>query len=418
MSRSRREFIKAAALAGCLPFCGISGLAYEESVNRKHPLLVILFLRGGMDGLHVVAPSADPHYIQARPPELRVAEAGENSGYVLDGALDASAGFKLHPAAGALADLYRGGELAIVHAVGLNDGTRSHFVAQDLIERGLVDEKFLHESKEGWLTRLIGSARPLSTTIPAYSASSVPALSLSGGTQPFSAPELAGGVGFPWGPVTGQVLRAFSREGQNPVDRATIETLDLLETIDKQLPKDAQGRVLPYAPAGKARYEGAGDLARTLASVARLSRMEVGLQLATVDFGGWDTHESQGGKVGALVKQLSLGMAAFREDMAAAKQPFVLVGMTEFGRRLRANKSGGTDHGHGGCWMVLGDSVRGKKMYGRWPGLATPQLDQGVDLAVTTDYRQVLAEVVRPWNIGSQRLFPGFAESTPLGLLA
>jgi uncharacterized protein (DUF1501 family) len=146
--------------------------------------------------------------------------------------------------------------------------------------------------------------------------------------------------------------------------------------------------------------------------------MDVGLAAVCVDHGGWDTHEGQPGRFANQVRQLSLGLAAFHEDMAAALRPVVIVVMTEFGRRVRANKSGGTDHGHGGCWLVLGDQVRGGRMAGKWPGLATQQLDQGVDLAVTTDYRAVLSEALATCGLMTRDEFPDWKVTGSLGLFA
>ena len=146
--------------------------------------------------------------------------------------------------------------------------------------------------------------------------------------------------------------------------------------------------------------------------------VERGVPYITINHGGWDTHEGQAGRFANQMRQLSLGLAAFHEDMAASGRRAVTVVMTEFGRRLRSNKSGGTDHGHGACWLVLGDHVRGGRMYGKWPGLATPALDQGVDLAVTTDYRAVLKEVLAGSGLPSKDSFIDWKPAAPLGIFA
>jgi len=183
-------------------------------------------------------------------------------------------------------------------------------------------------------------------------------------------------------------LTAPRRHTRQPAKRST------LWKVSTALPRDGAGKIVPDTPGGTATYDGTSDLSRSLNSVARLARMNVGLSVACADFDGWDTHENQQGRIASLIKQLANGPAAFSEDMASARQPTIVVVMTEFGRRVRANKSGGTDHGHGGGWLVLGDKVNGGKMFGRWPGLATQKLDQGVDLAVTTDYRLFLVEAL------------------------
>lgn len=413
MDITRREFLKAASAAGCLlPLSGISGLAFGES-QRDRPLLVVLFLRGGADGLHLVAPTNDPDYLAARPPELRVLDSGGRAGHRLDQSLEPGIDFRLPPEAASLADLYRSGRLAAVHAVGLTDGTRSHFVAQDLIERGIADEKRLSRVAGGWLARSLASS---SGSIPALSATASTTASLRGLPTVLATPDVSAGNGLPWGVPTSQLLRTLYSAGAGPAQAAGLRALDMLETLDRKLPRDGAGKAVPYRPAGSANYEGAGDLTRSLASVARLARMDVGLAAACVDHGGWDTHEGQAGRLGNQVRQLSLGLAAFHSDLAAAGRKTVVLVMTEFGRRLRANRSNGTDHGHGSCWLVAGDGVRGGRLLGKWPGLATPQLDQGVDLAVTTDYRQVLSEVLASAGLPTRDTLPDWRPAGHLGL--
>jgi uncharacterized protein (DUF1501 family) len=403
MNTGRRDFLKAATAAGCfLPFSGIADLAFGDSVDRR-PLLVVVFLRGGADGLQLVAPTDDPDYIAARPPELRVLNSGERAGHRLVQSLDRALDFRLHFEAAPLARLYESHRLAIVHAVGLTAGTRSHFVAQDLIERGIADEKRLGQFADGWLARALAKN---GGRISALSTTASPAFSLRGLTSALATPDLSSGSSLPWGRPTSKLLRTLYMTGQGPAHTAGLNALDMLDTIDRQLPKDGTGKVLPYRPEGNASYEGTGDLARSLTSVARLARMEVGLTAACVDHGGWDTHENQPGRLANQVRQLSLGLAAFHDDLAASDRKAVILVMTEFGRRLRANKSNGTDHGHGSCWLILGDGVDGGKLQGQWPGLATSQLDQGVDLAVTTDYRTVLAEVLTATGMAIRDALP------------
>ena len=173
-----------------------------------------------------------------------------------------------------------------------------------------------------------------------------------------------------------------------------------------------------YAPEGKANYGPAGELARPLQVLAQLVKMEVGLTTATLDLGGWDTHEGQAGRLRAQVTKLSAGLGALWEDLNRWQNRMVVVAISEFGRRLRSNKSGGTDHGRGGIALVLGGTVAGGRMAGGWPGLATDRLDEHVDLAVVNDYRQIMTEVLtaadgRP---PSSAVFPGFSPGRPLGL--
>ena len=409
MPMNRREFLKAASAAGCLlPLGGVSSLAWGAAAHA--PLLVTVFLRGGADGLHLVGPSADPDYIAARPPELRV---GEN-GLLLEQSLKPAAGFRLHSEAGGLAELYQAKRLSIIHAVGLTDATRSHFVAQDLMERGLADEKRITSTDGGWLTHALSNANGL---VPGYSATATEAYALHGLSNLLAAPDISAGLGLPWGAPTRNLLQALSMTGSGLPHRAGVAALNVLDTIDRQLPHDGAGKTLPYKPAGKLAYEGKGDLARSLASVARLARMDVGLAAACVDHGGWDTHEGQAGRFANQVQQLSQGLSAFYDDMQAAGRRVVVLVMTEFGRRVRSNKSNGTDHGHGGAWLVLGDGVQGGRMAGKWPGLSSREMDQGLDLAVTTDYRQVLAETLAATQLPANTVFPDWkAKSVSLGL--
>jgi uncharacterized protein (DUF1501 family) len=411
----RREFLQAATAAGCLaPFPGITNLLCAATASDR-PLLVVVFLRGGADGLQMVAPSADADYIAGRPPDLRVPETGERAGFVLDNSLDPAAGFRLHSDAAPLVPLYQGGRLAIVHAVGLSDGTRSHFVAQDMMERGIADGKLIGHVDNGWLSRAASAGQP--GLLSAFSATTATAFALHGATNALTAPDLANGLGLPWGAATSNLIRNLSSLGGSPAHAAGLKALDRLEAVDRRLPRDTNGKVIPYKAAGKASYEDIGELARALTSVARLARLDVGMTAACVDHGGWDTHEGQPGRFSNQMRQLARGLAAFHEDMAAGGRKVVTVVMTEFGRRLRANRSGGTDHGHGGCWLVLGDGVLGGRMFGKWPGVTTPALDQGVDLAVTTDYRTVLSEALANTGLDTgNAAFPNWKSAGRLGL--
>jgi uncharacterized protein (DUF1501 family) len=190
--------------------------------------------------------------------------------------------------------------------------------------------------------------------------------------------------------------------------------------IDGRIPRDAQNHPVAYAPEQGVVYEPGGDLSRALKTIAQIAKMEIGLQVATADIGGWDTHENQPGRFKNCVERLSAGIAAFYADMARYQDRLVIVTVSEFGRRLRSNKSNGTDHGRAGVMTVLGGKVRGGRFYGRWPGLGPDKLDEGVDLAVATDYRRVLGEVLtvhaaRPLPLAG--VFPDYADPGPLGFL-
>ena len=416
MHLTRRQTMSLAAAAGLGALPGVRHLAFAAEPGPRRDALVVVFLRGGCDGLSLVAPVNDPDYVADRAPDLRVLESGAKPGRSLRQHLAPAIDFRLHPEAAPLGDLYDAGHLAFVHAAGLENGTRSHFIAQDLMERGLSDAAALQRFGDGWLTRLMagqpGGAPAIATT-PA-----VPA-ALAFHAESLAIPDLRGGLGLPGGPQATEVLGALYARGEDIFSRASRKTLADMAAIDARLPRGADGKLLPYAPEGNAVYEET-EAGRALRTVAGLLKMEIGLAVACIDVGGWDHHEHMAPRFSTLAGQLARGLAAFWNDTARWHDRVTVVVMTEFGRRLRSNKSGGTDHGHGGVMMALGGHVNGGAIYGKWPGLASTALDNGVDLAVTTDYRTVLAEILAVRlgaKAGLPTIFPGYAESSRLGLV-
>ena len=438
---SRREFIKAASAAGCLlPLSGVSNLVWGESLTsaglKPNPLLVTVFLRGGADGLNLVSPVNDADFIDARPADLRVLDSGTRAGFLLEQSLDAKVGFYLHHEAPGLADLYQAKYLGVIHAVGITDATRSHEEAQAIIERGASSTQHDRNAQgiPGWMSRSVATGRSMPRagspanqggvgTIPAYSASTIAPLSLEGINNALITPDLNAGLGVPWGKPTVDLLREMSTSSDaqaalDSVSTAMTDALRMQDNINQSIARDITGKVLPYQASGSANYDGAGELARSLSSIARLAKMNVGLQVANVNFGGWDNHENQSGQFANMVRQLSKGLSAFYEDMSAGNQSVSIIVMTEFGRRVRSNKSNGTDHGHGACWFALGDHVQGGNLFGKWPGLSSKEMDQGLDLQVTTDYRQVLFESLRASHLDTQQALPHFSTGRSLGLFS
>jgi uncharacterized protein (DUF1501 family) len=394
----RRDFLK---LAGGITLgSGITGWVSADQTIGK-PVFLMVFLRGGADGLHLVAPSSDPLYIAARPSDLRILESGEKAGLLLQNTLEETLGFRLHPGLEALLPLYQSGHLVIVHAAGLSNATRSHFVAQDLMERGVSSDKGMSETT-GWLARAIIQSRDV---VNAYSATNNPVFGLKGSPGYLAAADFNGGLNFPYGDATKQLLSQWAVPG-TALGVATADALRVIERANKTIQKGGDGKVLPYVPGGGANYGPSGDFGKRLSAVAQLIRADIGLKAAWVDYGIWDTHENQGARVADLSAKLGAGLAAFYEDMSKAQRPVVVVALSEFGRRLRANKSNGTDHGHGGVAFVLAPGMRGGRMFGRWPGLETRDLDEGVDLAVTTDYRAILSGALSLAGLSS--VFPGW----------
>lgn len=407
---SRRGVMRGALAAGVTTTLGMPRLTF--AADGSPATMVVVFLRGGADALSLVAPTDDPDYVAARAPELRVTADGAKPGLRLDQSIAPKIDFRLHPDAAPLAELYTGRQLAIVHAAGLTDGTRSHFVAQDLMDRGIAQEQDLNRTNTGWVTRLLGEVEG---GVPVIGTSSSPSAALLGMGAALAVPDLRNGLAPPGGPQIADALVALNREGDGAYERAARTTLAGLATIDGHLPRGADNKVLPYAAEGGATYEET-EAGRALRTVAAILKMDVGLRVACVDVGGWDTHEGQPGRFANAIRQLSNALAAFYADTARYHDRLTIVVMSEFGRRLRTNRSQGTDHGHGSVMLVMGGRIAGGRMLGRWPGLASHELDRGVDLAVTTDYRTVLAELIGA--DAAARAFPGFKPDKPLGLFA
>ncbi len=418
---TRRTLLQGTLAAGLVAVPGVRHVAYAADGGglpvRGGGPLVVVFLRGGADTLNLVGPADDPDIIAARVPELRVRADGGGAGLRLDQTMAPGLDFRLHPEAAPLAELYAGRRLAIVHAAGLSDGTRSHFVAQDLMERGVAEEAELNRVATGWAARWLagggGGGRSGDGAVPAIATGANTPAALTGCGAALAVADLRAGLAPPGGPQAAAVLAALHRSGDGAYARAGQAALTGLSSVDARLTRLPDGKVEPYAPEGGAAYDDS-EAGRGLQTVARLLKMDIGTRLAWVDVGGWDTHENQPGRFANAVRQLSRALAAFDADTARLPQAATVVVLSEFGRRLRGNKSQGTDHGHGGAMLVIGGRVQGGRMVGRWPGLASHQLDRGVDLAVTTDYRRVLAELV------GASVFPGFgpaAGAAPLGLL-
>ena len=376
-------------------------------------IVVVVFLRGGMDGLNLVAPVDDPNYIAARPAPLRVLPDGDNAGLQLGNA-PKGFDFRLHPNAKPLKEIYDAGHLAIVHASGLTSGTRSHFEAMDQMERGVVDGPDINRAS-GWLARHLDISGG-GGLIPAFAAMEAAPVSLLGAPSAIAAPDL-GNFAF-YGDDNQLAAVQSLYEGAGLIQRAGARALAAMKAVREKLPRNEKGEIPPYQPLDGVAYPGQGEFGHPLQNVARLIKMDVGLTAATVDFGGWDTHQNQAGPFGALVDQLASGLGAFYGDLGAYHDRLTVLVMSDFGRRLKSNQSQGTDHGHGNAILALGGSVNGGRIFGRWPGLASEQLDSGADLAITTDYRQIVAELLvrRFGDAKLSTVFPGLKQYQPLGL--
>jgi uncharacterized protein (DUF1501 family) len=378
--------------------------------------LVVLFLRGGWDALSVLPPIDGPDralYEKARP-NLKVPVKGAHAATGLNGQLG------LHPALKPLYELYRGGQLGIVQATGLTHDTRSHFDAMDFMELGTPGVK---TTSSGWITRHLASLSGLQSVV-------IPAIGIGGTPASLLAADRAVAVGsledmsLPGSGELSDKKNAIMRRmyrGERWIEKAGALALS---TVDTFLDLASKRK---YAPAKGVTYPDT-ELGRSLMSAAQLLKLDLGVRALSVDYGGWDTHEWQAdpsnptqGHLPGQLATLGGGLAAFYADLAASghdKRSTIVV-MSEFGRRLSENENNGTDHGHGGAIFVLGGNVRGGKVYGSWPGLASEQLFENTDLAITTDYRSVLSEIVekRLGNPNLDKVFPGFSGYKPLGIV-
>jgi uncharacterized protein (DUF1501 family) len=400
---TRRGFMKDGALAligtSVIPaFLERSVLAEVTTAAATKKKLVVLFQRGAADGLNIVVPYQEKNYYAMRP-SIAIQQKD---------VLDLNGFFGLHPAMASFKPLYDQGHLAIIHAAGSPDTTRSHFDAQDYMESGTPGVK---STQDGWLNRALQVEQPaegkpsafravaLGTQLPRTLQGKLPAIAISN-LADFS----VGGKGPQMSPISNAFQAMYDQSTDavlHGTGQETFEAVKMLKAADPAHYQAAAGVVYPNTPFGN-----------SLKQVAQLLKANLGVEAAFSDIGGWDTHQNQGNVNGQLanrLKEFSDAIAAFWKDMGTDAENLTLVTMSEFGRTARQNGTGGTDHGHANVMFVLGGSVKGGKVYGRWPGLANEQLNEGRDLTVTTDYRRVLGEAAYK-TLGSRNLevvFPG-----------
>lgn len=416
---TRRSFLRtsaaAVAAATLAPWEWLQGA--EIAPVQRGRTLVVIFLRGGMDGLNFLVPYGDPAYAALRP-SIALAAPGRP-----DGALDLNGFFGLHPKAAALLPLFREGTAAALQAVGYDGNTRSHFEEQDTWETGQTGSTV---RADGWLNRhLLTStghgplrAVALGDSLPRILRGEAPALAVHGladatdgrarAQRAAAALAQAYCTPLPAAPIPPNVARgALARSAQT-----SLEGEALLRRVTAEA----------YRPA--AEYPKT-ELARQLQDAARLIKAGLGVEVIELDFGGWDTHQKQGGAEGAyarLVQTLSEGVAAFTRDLGDRMNDVLVLTLSDFGRTAAENGTGGTDHGWANCLLAIGAGLRranaGPRIVGTFPGLAREQLHQKRDLQHTTDFRDVLGEVVAGHlaNPNLARVLPGH-ECKPVGLL-
>lgn len=412
MTISRRDFLGGMGIIGlsqALFPSWMPRLTFRDLRSGAIPgdVLIVISLRGGMDGLTTVVPYGEgKHYYDSRP-TIAVPEPGKSPA----SAIRLDDRFGLHPALRPLKEIFDAKQLAFVHAAGMTDPTRSHFDAMEMMERGTPGSK---RTDSGWLNRHLqltaqadgspfraigmGDILPtsLSGTIPALALKSIADFHLNGSPEQAALMQrtLAGlyGANAPTDALGTQARGVF----------------DAMETLSKLAATE-------YRPAHDARYPDS-DYGMGLRQVAQLIKAGIGLEVACVDLGGWDTHKAQANEIVAPLTELGAGLYAFWRDMQDQLGNISLVVMSEFGRRVTENASHGTDHGHGNVMLLMGGGVQGG-MYARWPGLAPQALDDG-DLAITTDYREVLSELLgrRLLSRNVDQIFPNYTAKTSLNL--
>jgi uncharacterized protein (DUF1501 family) len=414
MDNSRRFFLKRGGVA--LATIGLAsnaptflqrialaeGLSIGPSGRRK--TLISIFQRGAVDGISMVVPYGEGGAYYDVRPGLAIPQPGRGPNG--ESAIKLDDYFGLHPALAPLKSLWDEKRLAVVHAVGSPDSTRSHFDAQDYMESGTPGRK---STPDGWLNRYLQSKsedksnpfravamtqnlpRALYGRAPALAIQNLSDFSLRAGAQ---TSKVQGGFEGIYEQGVNDVLRGTGKE--------TFEAVNFLKQVNPSQYKAENGAVYP-----RGRY---GD---ALLQIAQLIKAGVGLEIAFTDSGGWDTHRGQGnarGQLSGLLQQFGAGIKALTVDLGPERmQDVVILTMTEFGRTVRQNGTQGTDHGHASALFVVGGSVRGGKVYGDWPGLSSDKLHEGRDLALTTDFRDVFGEVASKHfgGVDLKKVFPG-----------
>jgi len=415
---SRRGFV-AGCCAGIAALSGarFNSLAFADPVENQETL-VVLFLRGGMDGLNLLPPiaGADRGFYEAARPTLQVPTSGP------DAAIDLNGAFGLHPSATSLHGIFQDNHLAFVQGVGQTIPNRSHFDAMQYLELGTPGQKSI---TSGWLARHLATASnlPAEIVLPSLSVGNLQTTSLLGNYETVNMNDpgsfnLQTGP-WRWRPNQRTALRKLYEGGTTWMHDSGLQALNAVDVIEL----NASGT---YVPANGAVYPD-GQFGNHLKVIAQMIKLNLGLTVATVDLGGWDTHNQQGNGSGGYfaghIQELAEGMAAFYQDLDGGGannyvDRMTMVVQSEFGRRFVQNADNGTDHGHGNLMMVMGGNVNGG-LHGTFPGLHPDQLFEGDDLEVSTDYRQVLSEILirRMCNPQLGNIFPNYFAYSPMGIV-
>ncbi len=402
---SRRVFLRNGSFAlvslGFAPSF-LTRTALAAGPIRRAKRLIAIFQRGAVDGLSVVVPFGEQDYYRARP-TIAIARPKAGDGAA---ALDLDGFFGFHPRLAALKPFWDRRDLAIVHACGSPDATRSHFDAQDYMESATPGVK---STGDGWLNRYLqahhlepeSSFRAVALTgqLPRMLQGKAPVLAMTRIAQfGLSAESMNASFEAQYAAAADAILNGTGREA--------FDAMKTLKVADPSQYRPEYGAEYPGSPFGQA-----------LRQIAQLTKADVGLEVAFADIGGWDTHVNQGsaqGQLGTRLEDFSRSIAALVTDLGDRMADTVVLTMSEFGRAVNENGNRGTDHGHGNAMLVIGGGVRGGRVHGTWPGLASEKRYEGRDLAVTTDFRDVFAEViVRHLGVkDAQSVFPGYTVRT------
>jgi len=373
--------------------------------GARGDVLVSIFLRGGADTLNMIVPHGEDSYYAARP-QIAIPRPDDTAAPAKT--VDIDGFFGLHPALASLLPIMQGGQMLAVHAAGSPHETRSHFEAMDFMERGTPGD---YDVTTGWIGRHLQTlANGNLSPVRAIGFGTVTQSALRGPVSPVALKSIVdyhlAGDATVASRMSEALNRLYALDTGALVQsaQATMSAIDVLASVSYQ----------QYAPQHNAAY-GGDDFALALRQTAALVRADVGLEAACIDLGGWDTHVNQGGVEGAqarLMTELAEGLAAFHADMGDEMRRISVVVMSEFGRRLQENAGGGTDHGHGGAMLVMSGGLARGGVLADWRGLEPAALDQREDLAVTTDYRDVLSELIT-MRLGNPRTADIFPNHTP-----
>jgi uncharacterized protein (DUF1501 family) len=400
MALNRRIFLKNSALAmvgvGAAPLWLQRTMYSAELTGQRKKILVAIFQRGAADGLNIVVPHGEKRYYELRPtlniPQPSATVAKEQSVIDLDGM------FGFNPALATLKPVWDAGHLAVIHAAGSPDPTRSHFDAQDYMESGTPGMKSI---EGGWMNRALLPVKGPESPLRAVSLGATLPRSLRGPNESVAIESLRSFQvrDSNAAKIFESLYLATDDQVLNGTGKETFEAVSILKKLQSS----------PYTPANGAAYPN-GRFGDSLRQIAQLIKADVGVEVAFADYGGWDHHVQEMNALPNMLRDFGGSLNAFWNDLGDLREDVMVVTMSEFGRTAKENGTRGTDHGHANVMFVMGGPVKGGKVYGKWPGLADHELYEKRDLAVTTDFRAVLGEVVSN-HLGNQdivKVFPGY----------